>query len=264
VEAVQEPIGAEAVAEYTVEVPATAETAEALPEAPELDLGPTEPGPPSWDALAPPPRSQEPEDALEALTDPGEGAASPLEIPDAPAIEIEEPPVEDAAASTRAAAELEALAPPPEADADPFAGAPGGDIPFDVPDALSPDQLVEEELVASPPPPSWDDITQQCMSLAHAKGALLADNDGKLISVAGEWPDPGPEAIASRLVAMMERTLRDAPTRSVSAPVGHQHLTAWRVPVGERLVTTAFLAEVPVRADHRPPIDAAIQGGAGA
>ena len=63
---------------------------------------------------------------------------------------------------------------------------------------------------------------------------------------------------------MMERTLKDAPTRSVSAPVGGQHLTAWRVPLAEGLVTAAFIADPPLRSEVRSAIDAEIHRGAGA
>ena len=63
----------------------------------------------------------------------------------------------------------------------------------------------EEELFDGPPQPSWGDIIERCMALAHARGALLADPSGALVAVRGEWPDPGPDAIASRLVAMTVR-----------------------------------------------------------
>jgi hypothetical protein len=93
---------------------------------------------------------------------------------------------------------------------------------------------------------------------------MIIDPAGQVFAARGEWPEPGPDAIAGRLVAMMERTLKDAPTRSVSAPVGGQHLTAWRVPLAEGLVTAAFIADTPLRSDVRSAIDAEILRGAGA
>jgi hypothetical protein len=233
------------------------------PAAPELDLD-AEPAPPSWDEPQAVSRGQEPEDALDALTAPTPDLTPGLATADVPTIEIEEPGEEPPESLGHDQPGLESLP-----DADPFGS--GAEIPFEVPEALpvqpaeQPGIGPEEELFdTSPPPPSWGEITETCMALAHARGALLADSTGQLVAVRGEWPEPGPDAIASRLVAMMERTLRDAPTRSVSAPVGPQHLTAWRVPVGERLLTTAFLADSPVRADVRPSIDAEIQSGTGA
>jgi hypothetical protein len=80
----------------------------------------------------------------------------------------------------------------------------------------------------------------------------------------GEWPEPGPDAIAAKLVSTMERTLRDAPTRSISAPLMGKHLTAWRVALAEGLVTAAFIGDAPVRAEARPAIDTEIHRGAGA
>lgn len=198
---------------------------------------------------------QEPEDALEALT----AEPAPLTQPSV-ALELEEPP---------------AAAPPaPFEEADAYGGTPetspfGDGDTFETPD-IEPAELEapgeegsdEEELFDGPPQPSWGDIVERCMALAHARGALLADPSGQLVAVRGDWPDPGAEAIASRLVAMMERTLRDAPTRSVSAPVGGMHLTAWRVPAGERLLTAAFIAETLVKADTRPAIDDEVRRGA--
>jgi hypothetical protein len=40
------------------------------------------------------------------------------------------------------------------------------------------------------------------------------------------------------------------------------HLTAWRVQLGEGLVTAAFIGAAPVRADARPGIDGAILSAA--
>ena len=133
-------------------------------------------------------------------------------------------------------------------------------------DSDAPDDAPEEEELFEDITPgmSWGDVVESCMGIAQARGALLADATGQLVAARGAWPEPGAEAIASRLVAMMDRTLKDTPTRSVSAPVGGMHLTAWRVPAGERLLTAAFIADVPVRADARPTIDAEIQRSAGA
>jgi len=115
-----------------------------------------------------------------------------------------------------------------------------------------------------PAPPSWDDIVETCLGLAQASGAMLVDPAGQVFAARGEWPAPGPDAIAAKLVSTMERTLRDAPTRSISAPLMGKHLTAWRVPLSEGLVTAAFIGDAPVRAEARPAIDTEIHRGAGA
>jgi hypothetical protein len=116
----------------------------------------------------------------------------------------------------------------------------------------------------TPAPPSWDDVVETCREVAGASGAMIIDPAGQVFAARGAWPDPGPDAIAGRLVVMMERTLKDAPTRSVSAPVGGQHLTAWRVPIAEGLLTAAFIADAPLRSEVRAAIDAEIHRGAGA
>jgi hypothetical protein len=111
--------------------------------------------------------------------------------------------------------------------------------------------------------PSWDDVADSCLALAPANGAMLVDPAGQVLAARGDWPEPGPEAIAGRLVSMMEKKLRDAPTRSVSAPLAGQHLTAWRVPADDGYLTIVFMAPAPLRAEVRPSIDAAIQASAG-
>ena len=42
-----------------------------------------------------------------------------------------------------------------------------------------------------------------------------------------------------------------------------KHLTAWRVPLAEGLVTAAFIGDAPVRAEARPAIDTEILSGVG-
>jgi hypothetical protein len=123
----------------------------------------------------------------------------------------------------------------------------------------------DEELLDAPPAadesPSWDEVVENCRRLGQAQGAMLVDPAGEVFSTRGDWPAPGPEPIAAKLVAMMSKTLKDAPTRSISAPLMGLHLTAWRVPLNESLVTVAFIGTAPVRADARPAIDAAILSG---
>jgi hypothetical protein len=113
------------------------------------------------------------------------------------------------------------------------------------------------------PEQSWDDVADSCLALAPAHGAMLVDPAGQVLTARGEWPEPGPEAIAGRLVSMMEKKLRDAPTRSVSAPLAGLHLTAWRVPAEEGYLTVVFMADAPLRADVRPAIDTTIQAAGG-
>jgi hypothetical protein len=151
------------------------------------------------------------------------------------------------------------VAPPLEDLPEPEASLPS---PFD--DELDDLGAPAEEVVDSPAPPSWDDLVESCLGLARATGAMLVDPAGQVLAARGVWPTPGPDAIAAKLVATMDRTLRDAPTRSISAPLVGKHLTAWRVPLAEGLVTAAFIGDSPVRADARPAIDTEIHRGVGA
>ncbi len=225
---------------------AAVEEAAELPEVP----------PPSWDeasALTPGPMA-----ALAGLTEAPTIAEEPAAAADDDRIEIEE---------TEASVEElvgEAELPPAEETAQPalseYEAAPAPS-PFDQP---SPIESVSEELFDAPLPPSWGDIVESCMAIAHARGAMLVDASAQVFATRGRWPEPGADAIASKLVAMMEKALKDAPTRSVSAPLGGLHLTAWRVPLGPELITAAFIADAPLRAEVRAPIDAEIHRGTGA
>lgn len=175
-----------------------------------------------------------------------------------PDIEVEEPGVSPE--------ELVGAPEPPFEDL-PLPALPAADeaaplSPFDV--DLDETDGPAEELPPEPAPPSWDDVVQTCLDLARAGGAMLVDPAGQVFAARGDWPAPGPDAIAAKLVATMERTLKDAPTRSISAPLMGKHLTAWRVPLGKGLVTAAFIGDSPVRAESRPSIDTEIHRGAGA
>jgi hypothetical protein len=216
-----------------------------LPEAPAFER-------PSWSE----PRAAGPEPtAIEDLAGPyeptpfaGGGPQLQPQLPDVD-LDVDEPPLSPEAMIGEAN----------EVEASPFdqLTAPAAS-PFD------------EELLGAPPvaeepgPPSWDEIVETCMGLAQAKGAMLVDPAGQVFAARGDWPAPGPDAIATKLVTMMAKTLKDAPTRSISAPLMGMHLTAWRVPLSEGLVTAAFIGAAPVRAEARPTVDAEIHRGAGA
>jgi len=210
------------------------------------------PEPPSWDEPAGT-TAPAPDAVLDALA--GAGEPPPAEEP--PADERIPYPVTDGP-DVSPEEMIGSPEPPPFEDL-PEAGA-GPASPFDV----EIDEAADEEVVDLPAPPSWDGVVLSCVDLAQAHGAMLIDPTGQVFAVHGEWPDPGPDAIAAKLVATMDRTLRDAPTRSISAPLMGRHLTAWRVPLAEGLVTAAFIGDSPVRAEARPAIDAEILRAAGA
>jgi hypothetical protein len=92
---------------------------------------------------------------------------------------------------------------------------------------------------------------------------MLVDTSAQVLTARGDWPEPGPDAIAGRLVSMMDRTLQDAPTRSVSAPIAGHHLTAWRIPASDGYFTVVFMGDSPLSADVRPAIDEHISGALG-
>jgi hypothetical protein len=232
---------------------------EEAPPPPSWDEPPVEPSPPAEDPFAafesPDPETEVAEDA--GIDVPVDEAASPEEAPPEASAPEDGAPEDD---PSEEAVSPEEMVGAPEAT--PFEELPEtydtAGSPFDV-------ELDEDGAPAGEPsPPTWDDIVESCLALASAQGAMLVDPAGQVFAARGEWPAPGPEAIAAKLVATLERTLKDAPTRSISAPLMGRHLTAWRVPLTEGLVTAAFIGEAPVRAESRPSIDAEIHRGAGA
>ena len=138
----------------------------------------------------------------------------------------------------------------------------GKDTPLAEVETSQEPEPAPDDLVA-PPTFSFDDIADSCLALTGAHGAMLVDPSGQVLTSRGAWPEPGPEAIGGRLVSMMEKTLQDAPTRSVSAPLAGQHLTAWRVPTGEGFLTVVFMGDAPLGGDVRHPVDAEIKQALG-
>ncbi|HXY38463.1 MAG TPA: hypothetical protein VEQ10_02270 [Vicinamibacteria bacterium] len=239
---------------------------EATPSAP-VPEDPPPPPPPATPAELP--RTQA---AAPAVTEEVEVPVSTGVLDEPAPPSWDEPPA--AQASDTADDVLDALAsvPPPDVDAVPAAATGGTGMSVDVEEAESPaggappapqESAPEEELFDTPSPPSWDEIAENCMRMAGAHGAMLVDPRGQVFAARGDWPEPGPDAIAGRLVAMMDRALRDAPTRSVSAPVAGMHLTAWRIPTPGGLITTALVADEPVRAELRHVVDTEIHRAAG-
>jgi hypothetical protein len=195
-------------------------------------------------------------DALDALAGFGDPAVEDAPPPavDVEGFDVEEPPVSpEEMVGMPDAASLEDLT----AD-----GEPVPPSPFDVDLGESPAE--PEDMVEVHAGPSWDEVVVACLDVARARGAMLVDPAGQVFASRGEWPDPGPDAIAKKLVSTLDRTLKDAPTRSISAPLMGKHLTAWRVPLADGLVTVAFIGDAAVRAEARPAIDAEIHRRPGA
>jgi len=245
------------------------------PEVPMLADEPSPPGPPGHAADTgkfapePPDESIVDEDMFERLPPGGYGPATgsfEATSSDGPALSEE-----GAADEDDALAEL--TAPPSTSELDDLGAPESGVSPEDLlseepaPPEWSDPAALEAEMVGGEEEPQaeaqaaspWDQVADSCLALAPANGAMLVDPAGQVLTSRGDWPEPGPEAIAGRLVSMMEKKLRAAPTRSVSAPLAGQHLTAWRVPATDGYLTVVFMADAPLKADIRPAIDTVIQ-----
>ncbi|HXK12343.1 MAG TPA: hypothetical protein VMT70_22080 [Vicinamibacteria bacterium] len=212
------------------------------------------PPPPSWDEPVgeAPPRDER----LRDVDEPALGGAPSEEDVPLPDVDVEGPSLspDEMVGSAEPVSGLEDLAesePPP---------VPPSPFEIDLDDAGP----RAEDLVGASALPSWDDVVRRCLDVSQARAAMLVDPAGQVFAAQGDWPSPGPDMIAAKLVSTMDRTLKDAPTRSIQAPLAGRHLTAWRVPLSEGLVTIAFLGDAPVRTETRPGIDTEIHRGAGA
>jgi hypothetical protein len=189
------------------------------------------------------------------------------EVPPPPVVEVPPPPVVEAEPKRP----VEVEPPPPPVVAPPLpeppravaAEPPAASIEEveEIEEDMGPDEPSASIGAAVATPMTWPEIVATCLSLAEAKGALVINPDGRVVAVSGEWPQPGAEAIAARLVPAMDKALKDAPTRSVSVPLGGLHLTAWRAPMAQGLVTVGFVADAPLKPDLRPAIDATVRKG---
>lgn len=244
---------------------------------------PRRPSPPAWErAVTPAPASgptaaPAPPPPVAAPPERSEPAAivEPVPAPEPHAPEVPPPPVVEALPEATPP-EVEAPAPPP-----PRLSVAPPPLPTPRPVAVAPPpapaeevedvEEIEEETDTDEPsasieaavagPLTWQEIVAACLSLAEAKGALLINPAGHVVAVSGDWPSPGAESIAARLVPAMDKALKDAPTRSVSVPLGGLHLTAWRAPMSQGLVTVGFVADAPLRPDLRPAIDGTLRKG---
>jgi hypothetical protein len=221
----------------------------------------------SFEALASEaPQIEGPEDS--PLSDTQDAQATPAEGVTAPPFIDPESDLGGLGADDEASAVLEGLEPPAGGSApedllgDAASGWPGGNPLEDQIEREPEPERAPDDLVA-PPAPSWDDVTDSCLAQARAHAAMVVDPSGQVLAARGDWPEPGPEAIGGRLVSMMEKTLHDAPTRSVSAPLAGRHLTAWRVPASEGYYTIVFMGDAPLGADVRSPVDVEIKQALG-
>jgi hypothetical protein len=212
-------------------------TAPGRPPSPDFEMGRDEAAPPE-DALAPeptpPPHLWELEPDSEGPVTDDDALGVLTEATDEPTLEELEVPADSVSPADLVNG---------WGDESP-AGEPGG---AELEPEIAPDDLST--------PPSWDDLADACLVGARAHGIMIVDATGQIVTARGQWPEPGPEAIGRRLVAMMERALADAPTRSVSAPLAGEHLTAWRVRVAEGYMTVVFMAESTLDNDARAAVD---------
>ncbi len=236
----------------------------AVPRMAERHLEPSRPAPPPPPAAKPAaPEAQKPPPPVEARR-PAAPRPPPAPVEPLGVVEDEESEgTEESPPEPESEIELE----PGMGAEEPPVPAPSGPSELDFAEpAAGAKSEPELELVADfdeekPAPPSWSEILQDCLFLARSRGALLISPAGQVAASCGDWPPPGVEAIAARLVPAMEKALKNAPARSVSVPLGGQHLTAWRVPLSRGLVTVGFVADAPLKPEVRPTIDAELKRG---
>jgi hypothetical protein len=125
---------------------------------------------------------------------------------------------------------------------------------------------IEEDQEPPPPPPapSWAEILDDVIYLAHARCALVMDASGQVHESRGDWPKNTLDKVAARLL----RGIEQAPpppdpkaTQLIEIQLGSFFLTGLRAVLEGSPVVVGFLSQAPVKRDVRPGIEAEIKRG---
>ena len=125
----------------------------------------------------------------------------------------------------------------------------------------------EEEIAAEPlagePPPTWAQILDDAIYLAHARCALVMDGLGQIRESRGDWPKNTLDKVAARLLRGIEQTPAASPdaTQIIEIQLGSFWLTGLKVMLGGNPAIVGFLSPAPVKREVRPGIEAEAKRG---
>jgi hypothetical protein len=122
--------------------------------------------------------------------------------------------------------------------------------------------LPEVPVPPAAPAPTWAQILEDCLDLAGCQGALLMDSQGGVLESCGQWPAAGVAAVAGKLQPIIEKKQQEAPGMPVPLRLGTRVLTAWRVAIGEGMLTVALLGDAAPPTAIRSEVDSQLRSGA--
>jgi hypothetical protein len=123
--------------------------------------------------------------------------------------------------------------------------------------------------VASEPPPAepaptWAEILDDAIYLAHARCALVMDATGFVHESRGDWPKNTLDKVAARLMRGVEQApappSADA-TQLIEIQLGSFFLTGLRAVLEGSPVVVGFLSQAPVKREVRPGLEAEVKRG---
>jgi len=121
---------------------------------------------------------------------------------------------------------------------------------------------VEEEDEASAPP-SWSQVLEDCVAVSQGRAGIILDADGNILQASEQLPKNKLDAVAARLMQVMEEVPGDErvpiASRSVAIQLGAFWLTGLRVPLGRRHVTVGLLAQLQLETDVLPALEATVR-----
>jgi hypothetical protein len=193
----------------------------------------------------------------------------PLPEPPAPAgeaiFEIEETPDlgEPTEAEQLGVIDDDAMASPSEAPSS--ARAPEASLEFDedIAEIAAAAVAAEEDPAVAEPAPSWAEILDDAIYLAHARCALVMDGSGQIRESRGDWPKNTLEKVAARLLRGIEQAPAVDPEASqiIEIQLGSFWLTGLKVTLGGNPAIVGFLSPAPVKREVRPGIEAEARRG---
>jgi hypothetical protein len=124
---------------------------------------------------------------------------------------------------------------------------------------------VAEAEAAAPaePAPTWAEILDDAIYLAHARCALVMDGAGAVHESRGDWPKGTLEKVAARLLRGIQQAPASSPDASqlVEIQLGSFFLTGLKVVLAGRPAIVGFLSQAPIKRDVRPGLEAEIKRG---
>jgi hypothetical protein len=134
----------------------------------------------------------------------------------------------------------------------------------DIADAAAAAVGAAEEPPPPEPAPTWAEILDDAIYLAHARCALVMDSTGLVHESRGDWPKNTLDKVAARLLRGIEQA--PAPpspdaTQLIEIQLGSFFLTGLRAVLQGSPVVVGFLSQAPVKREVRPGLEAEVKRG---